>query len=225
MELMVSVSHESVRAAFASRLAEAMGDAGFKPHGRAARLAERFGISKKGVSKWVNAESMPESTRIPELAEWLGVNGEWLLTGKGHKNNHSNVEQGPNLHGSVMVISWVQAGDYASVVDNYAPGDGEERVPVTCVVKQHTYALRVRGDSMEPVFPDGTILVVEPEFEALPGDYIIVRTAENEATFKQLIKDGSDYYLKPLNERYPIKPLPENAIICGVVRDALRRFR
>lgn len=47
---------------------------------------------------------------------------------------------------------------------------------------------------------------------------------DDEATFKQLVKDGGDWYLKPLNERYSIKPLGSFHII-GVVCEAIRKFR
>jgi SOS-response transcriptional repressor LexA len=99
---------------------------------------------------------------------------------------------------------------------------------VSVPVKRHTYALRVHGDSMVSEsgdsFPAGSILIVEPEMEALPGDYVIAVNHASETTFKQLVKDGGDLYLKPLNSRYPIKPLG-NARVIGVVREFTKRFR
>jgi SOS-response transcriptional repressor LexA len=53
---------------------------------------------------------------------------------------------------------------------------------------------------------------------------VIAKNSDNGTTFKQLVKDGADWYLKPLNERYPIKPLGKNKIV-GVVRAVERRFR
>jgi SOS-response transcriptional repressor LexA len=123
------------------------------------------------------------------------------------------------------LISWVQAGNFASVVDNYHPGDGEDFIPTTIPIKRHTFALRVQGDSMEDEFKDGAIIFVEPDMEAQPGDYVVVRTDETESTFKQLIRDGADLYLKPLNPRYPIKPFPVGGVIVGVVRGQEKRYR
>jgi SOS-response transcriptional repressor LexA len=71
---------------------------------------------------------------------------------------------------------------------------------------------------MEPKFPDGSIIIVEPDITAQPGDYVIVRQNGDEATFKQLVIDGSLYSLKPLNPRYPIMQLHADAVICGVVK-------
>ena len=88
----------------------------------------------------------------------------------------------------------------------------------TVPVKRHTYALRVEGDSMEPRFPNGAILIVEPEAEAKNGSYVIVRQNGTDATFKQLVHDGGRWYLKPVNPRYPIMELAEDAVLCGVVK-------
>lgn len=136
-----------------------------------------------------------------------------------------NVQAGPEIRGSVPLISAVQAGNFKMHVDNSHPGDGgEERIPTTVPVGRHTFALRVSGDSMEPDFIEGAVLIVEPEMEAQPGDFVIAKNGDEETTFKQLVKDSGDWYLKPLNERYPMKPLGKAKIV-GVVRAVERRFR
>ena len=137
------------------------------------------------------------------------------------------MSMGVDVRDEVPLISEVEAGNF-TVIDNFKPKGGFETVPVTVPVKRHTFALRVHGDSMVAStgdsFPEGSILVVEPELTAEPGDYVIVLNTKNQTTFKQLVKDGADYYLKPLNTRYPIKPLGSAEII-GVVREFSKRFR
>lgn len=135
-----------------------------------------------------------------------------------------NVSPGPDIRGKVPLISWVQAGDFGDVVDLLHPGDAFEWIETSIQPHEHTFALRVEGDSMEPDFPAGTILIVEPDFDAHAGDFVIARNGDQQATFKQLVRDGGDWYLKPLNPRYPLKPLGDCQII-GVVRAAERRFR
>lgn len=129
----------------------------------------------------------------------------------------------PERKGRVPLISWVQAGEWAHAADLLQPGEAYEWIDTSVAVQAHTFALRVEGDSMEPEFAPGTILVVEPELDAYPGDYVIAKNGD-EATFKQLVRDGADLYLKPLNPRYPIKPLGSARVI-GVVREAVKRYR
>ncbi len=114
---------------------------------------------------------------------------------------------------------------FKDVVDNLLQDDQDyEMVPVTVPVNRHTFALRVQGDSMEPNFSEGMVVIVEPELDPVPGDFVIVRNGDAESTFKQLIKDGPDWMLKPMNPRYPIKELGEAQIV-GVVRAAMQKFR
>jgi len=86
----------------------------------------------------------------------------------------------------------------------------------------------VHGDSMASEsgdsFPEGSIIVVEPDLEVLPGDYVIALNEHAQTTFKQLVRDGGEFYLRPLNPRYPIKPLGAARVI-GVVREFSKRFR
>lgn len=138
---------------------------------------------------------------------------------------YSNIEAAPDPKGMIPVISWVQAGSFMEVVDNFSPGTADEWVNVTIPVNRHTFGLRVKGDSMEPEFMEGTYLAIEPEMDWQPGDYVIAKNGDDEATFKQLVKDGADWFLKPVNPRYPIKQMTPDMCIVGVVREAVRKFR
>jgi len=131
------------------------------------------------------------------------------------------------VRAEVPLVSEVEAGNYTAI-DNFKPKGCFETIAVSVEVKRHTYALRVHGDSMVgdagDSFPAGSILVVEPEMAPHPGDYVIALNEANQSTFKQLVSDGGELYLKPLNTRYPIKPLGKAKII-GVVREFTKRFR
>ena len=166
-------------------------------------------------------QNEPRSYTVRKWAAALGVSEAEL---RGISSIDSNVSHGPNIQGRVPLISWVQAGHAKEIVDLLHPNDGFDWIDTTSQIKRHTYALRVQGDSMMPDFPEGSIIIVEPEMEPLPGDYVVAKNGDDEATFKQLIKDGSDYYLKPLNDRYPIKPLHGYHVI-DVVRELVRKFR
>lgn len=158
------------------------------------------------------ARSIEEKAQLP-------VN--WLDT----LDDNKNTTVGPILKGYVPLLSNFQAGMYKEVVDNYHAKDDEyEAIPTTVPIGRNTFALRVSGDSMEPIFLHGMVIIVEPEMDPLPGDYVIAKDGHEEPTFKQLIKDGPDWFLKALNSRYPIKPLGESSII-GVVRSIETRFR
>lgn len=106
------------------------------------------------------------------------------------------------------------------------PGVAEEWINTTERIGPNAFALYVRGDSMEPEFSEGDIILVDPAEEAASGDFVVVRLDdEAEATFKQLIIDGSRRYLKPLNPRYPIMEVTTSATICGVVLTSTKHHK
>jgi len=132
----------------------------------------------------------------------------------------ANVEPGPEVRGKIPLVSWVQAGSFCEAVDPLMPGDAERWMDCPRDHGPNTYALRVRGPSMEPRFFDGEIIMVDPAAPADSGRYVIAKkTGSQEATFKQLIRDGGDTYLKALNPQWPepIIRIDEEWAVCGVV--------
>jgi transcriptional regulator with XRE-family HTH domain len=83
--------------AFSQRLHKAMSDAGHPARGRARYLSKFFQISDKAAGKWLNGDSIPETSKIPELAKLLGVNSEWLLSGAGDMCNTPKSESDESL--------------------------------------------------------------------------------------------------------------------------------
>lgn len=190
-----------------------------------AKLGEMAGLDQTVISKLERGD-VHETARIAELAHALQCDALWLATGKGRPEAKGGALQQPALRevsfqGRVPLISYVAAGLWQEAVDNFAPGDADEWVETTIPISRHTYALRVEGDSMEPRFPSGAIIIVEPETEPKNGSFVIARQNGTEATFKQLILDGGVWFLKPVNPRYPLMQVGEDVVICGVVKQMI----
>ncbi|BBL71098.1 LexA family protein [Methylogaea oryzae] len=176
-------------------------------------LAQRSGVSQQLISR-LEGGHIESTTEIFPLADTLGVDARWLATGQGSMRDGSEENASkPLIH--VPVVSWVAAGNWREMIED----DEHKSIAVTCKVGRNAYALQIKGDSMEPVFPNGSYIVVDPDLEPRPGNYVVVRLNEtHEATFKQLIVEGGIQYLKPLNPRYPIMEVRQEASFCGVVR-------
>lgn len=123
----------------------------------------------------------------------------------------------------VPLISKVPGGDWEHLVDALSVGDSERMVETTADVGPFGFALTVTGYSMvSPTgphsFPPGTILFVNPDIEPQVGRYVIVRqNGDTEFTFKRLARDAGRWILEPLNPKYDVIQLGEDAHICGVV--------
>lgn len=141
---------------------------------------------------------------LERIATALGVRVSDLF------DEESNVEPGPDMRGLVPLISWVTAGNWNPAADPLQPGEAEDWLPLPKKNGKHTYALRVRGDSMTSphgkTYPDGCIIFVDPERRSpSTGDRIIAKLeGTDEVTFKQFVSDAGRVWLKPLNPQYPL---------------------
>lgn len=183
-------------------------------------LAEKAGISQVTVHKLISGK-ISRTSRLIDIAKALECDPEWLSTGKGHFNpitNANNVVNGPQVKGHYPLISWVQAGTWQSIEEISTYDAVRYPCPVKC--SDRTFLLRIRGISMEPKFREGELIFVDPEVEPLNGRYVVARLDnENEATFKQLIIEGTHKFLKPANPNWPeqLIPINGNCTIVGVI--------
>lgn len=70
-------------------------------------------------------------------------------------------------------------------------------------------------------FPENTLILVDTEMAYENGSYVVAKLTDvNETTFKKLVIDAGQKFLKLLNSSYPIIPINGNCQIIGVVIDA-----
>lgn len=218
--------------AIASRIRAAMTTRGLDQ----SAVARALGIEPQSVQQWLAGQTTPRGYRIKELARLLGV-PPWELLG-GPDEARGNVaaagvvaEQLAGTGASPLVrrvprLAWVSAGHFREVDAPASPGTVEDWDSPSEPLGPRAFSLRVDGDSMEPEFPDGCIIFVDPSVGAASGDFVVVQLENQEqATFKQLVIDGPRRYLKPLNPRYPLIPIGTDAIVCGVVREMRKVYR
>lgn len=66
------------------------------------------------------------------------------------------------------------------------------------------FALQVKGDSMEPKFSDGDVVIVRKQEDVDSGDIAIVLVNGDEATIKKVQKFDGGINLVPTNSAYPV---------------------
>ncbi|WP_336984051.1 S24 family peptidase [Acinetobacter soli] len=212
----MTVHTDKVKEEFSKRLHTAMDAAGYPVRGRARILSQKFSISDKGAGKWLNADAIPETSKIPLIANFLKINSEWLISGSGEMTSSfnsktekldNNVSYPLPIAGRLVpVISWVQAGTWTSVESVPAGTQFEESLPPNPKCGKYGYGLEVVGESMLPDFRPGDKIYVNPEFQIndlKTGDLVIVACdGETEATFKKLIVESNGMYLEQLNPKW-----------------------
>jgi SOS-response transcriptional repressor LexA len=87
----------------------------------------------------------------------------------------------------------------------------------------NAFAVRVVGDSMEPKFVEGDIVVFSPAAEIRSGDDCFIRFAmPHETTFKRVyFQKKKQIRLQPRNDKYP-PAIVEGKRINGIYRAIIR---
>jgi Peptidase S24-like len=88
----------------------------------------------------------------------------------------------------------------------------------TDVPGNRTFALRIRDDSMRPLFSEGEIIFVNPDLPTEPGHYVVIEHEDGrpERTLLRQLKDiDGQAILHPLNRRYRDLPLTKQQRILG----------
>ncbi len=208
-------------------------------------LAEALGVSQAAVSHYLNGEN-PLNTRVaaifskmlrapvsafsPRLAKQIDETRLAAEAGAATETSH-NVEYigQPKLSFSYPVVSWVAAGSWAEATEPYPTGFSDKYELSDYEAKGVAFWLEVKGDSMTSLsgvsIPEGMLILVDTEEDARHGKLVVAKlTDSNEATFKKLVEDGGQRYLKPLNPAYPMLAINGNCKIIGVVVRALMKL-
>lgn len=184
-------------------------------------LAKKIGVSGVSVGKWESGLNQPKGRYLNDLAAALGVSVDWLLTGKESgavgggdvsPSGYHNIEPAVIPQGNrVPILSYVQAGHWRDMCEQASGFDGNvEYVSASVEVGPCGFGLWVRGNSMEPRFTEGDLLIADPDVMPKPGDFVIAKNGSEEATFKKYRPRGYNdagqevIELMPLNDDYPV---------------------
>lgn len=83
------------------------------------------------------------------------------------------------------------------------------------------YALQVLGNSMEPEFRDGAVIIVDPDVPLHHGAYVVI-DYQGETTFRQFVVREDKHYIIALNKQYPEVLISEEYNIRGIVSQQAR---
>ena len=187
------------------------------------RLAARSGLSASGLAKrsGLDPTTFNRSKRItPDgRARWpstesvakalaaTGTNIETfveLITESSRKPSHA-----------VPVIGFAEAGAGGYFDDaGFPAGKGWDEIPFPAVNDEHAYALEISGNSMQPLYRDGEIIIVSPSSPVRRGDRVVVKTNDGEVMAKELKrKTAKTLELKSLNSEHGDRMLAMSDVV------------
>ena len=161
-----------------------------------------FNLSKRrmpdGRARWPSTES------ISKVLDATGASLEAFTALVSGARALATGSVGRNQAKRVPLIGLAQAGGEGFFDDGgYPVGGGWDEVSLPEIGDPNAYALEISGESMEPVFRDGDLVIVSPTAPIRRGDRVIVRTIAGEVMAKQLARRSARRVeLKSLNPEH-----------------------
>ena len=142
------------------------------------------GVSHTHIRDIENGSSMPSFDMVITFLRAYAIQMEEFLRETGHLSPNLEPEE-PAKVKRIPILSWTQAGLWRECANSQ-----EYDCAMVETDSSGTFALSVRGDSMEPEFYEDDIIIINPYLKPEHNDYIVICNPDWEATFKQLKKYG-----------------------------------
>lgn len=154
-------------------------------------IAKRINVSPQTFNTWIQGKAIPRMGKIQLLADYFKIEKSDLIEEKGN----ITISQGIKI----PVLGSVPAGVPITAVEDIL--DYEE-IPQLWANQGEFFALKIKGDSMEPRMQSGDVVIVRQQSSADSGDTVIVLINGDEATCKKLEKTSNGIMLISTNTKY-----------------------
>ena len=186
-------------------------------------LARRYGLSASGLakragldatafnrSKRVTAEGRPRWPTTESLAKVLDATGATLEDFVALLSADTRGKLAP----PIPLIGLTQAGGGGFFDDGGFPVGGSwDQIRFPKVEDDNAYALEVTGDSVQPLYRDGDILIISPNAGVRKGDRVVLRTIDGEVMAKVLMRrTAKTIELASMNPTHPNLVFPVDRI-------------
>jgi phage repressor protein C with HTH and peptisase S24 domain len=157
-------------------------------------------ITPDGRARWPSTESIAKSLAA------TGVNVETFV---------SLIADSAGAAQAVPLIGFAEAGAGGYFDDGGFPvGKGWDEIAFPAVTDEHAYALEISGDSMQPAYRDGDVIIVSPAAPVRRGDRVVVKSKDGEVMVKELKRQtAKTVELKSLNSEHPERVLSLDDVV------------
>lgn len=155
-----------------------------KNGGNQSELAKFVDVSPQAVQQWIAEKTSPRGGNLEKAADFLGVTPAELRFG---------IEPDAEPAGKPRSVRLVKIKGLAKLGDNgyYEEIDSDGWVE-SYSPDPDAYGLRVKGDSMHPAIRNGSIVIIEPRGQLVPGEYVAIALADGRKMVKELIFNRTD---------------------------------
>lgn len=173
-------------------------------------IAEAIDKTQGTIGHWLTGRRSPNFTDVTNMLNVTGTKKVILNSDGTIEEFDKNVSK-VNIKKSYSypLLSAIQAGAWTEVCD-YADSMGYEFIESEKEASENAFFLEITGDSMEPKFSEGDLVLIDPKKKPHPGDFVAAVNGSGEATFKRYKELGEisessglqHFELVPLNPMY-----------------------
>lgn len=189
-------------------------------------LARRTGIGQPVIHRIASGETdNPKVATLSPIANYFAVSISQLIGDEPLSKDRIPGTYNPNVHcwSKVPLLTWELAVTWPDIPKQIPL---TTRISTDAEVSELAYALVMKDTTMAPRFPEGTILIIDPQQPAEDKDFVVVHLGgQRQAIFKQLLIDGDQYYLKPLNTDFNTILLDAKPKFLGVMIQARMDYK
>ncbi len=163
-------------------------------------LAEKIGLQKSAIAKYENGrvENIKRSV-IAKMSEVLECSPSYLMGWDNNVHPIDNPSKEKKKGVTIRVLGRVAAGIPIEAIEECI--DTEE-ITEDMAATGEFFGLKIHGDSMEPKFSEGDVVIVRRQDDAESGDIVIATVNGDEATCKRLRKYRDGIELVSSNPSY-----------------------
>lgn len=157
-------------------------------------FGEIVGVSSMAVSQWETGRAVPRMGAVQKISDYFHISKGSLID-----EDSSTLTKLP-ISGSTATLPLRTLGKvHAGVMDDDNMCDDEEiQVPERVVLAYpDAFLLRVEGNCMDRVIPEGSHVVVVPHKEPTNGSIVVIRDDAYEAIMRRYYKGSSALMLSP----------------------------
>ncbi|WP_150284129.1 LexA family transcriptional regulator [Rummeliibacillus sp. TYF-LIM-RU47] len=160
-------------------------------------LAKRVGVAKSTLSRYENQQREFPINELGKYADALNTSIEYLL---GIPEQPTNLVEIKQEFVKIPVLGAIACGDPILAEENII---GYTYEVADTLPSGTVFALKAKGDSMEPTIPDGATVLIRQQSEVECGEIAAVRVNDDsEATLKRIKRQGETVFLMPDNPKH-----------------------
>lgn len=155
-------------------------------------MCDSLGVKYTTFTDWVKGNSYPRIDKIELMANYFGISKADLVEDRSKKST-------PRKGLVINVLGRVAAGIPLEAIEDII--DTEE-ISEEMAKTGEFFGLQINGDSMEPKFSKGDVVIVRKQDDAESGDIVIAMVNGDDATCKRLKKYQEGIALISTNPAY-----------------------